>query len=236
VNNAETSIPKINAELVNDTYQGDVRLTVEQATILLGESNRIKRQAYVDLFYPQTLWRTANGTPYFSYTIDSSLSKSVFRHFVRKSYLLIANETANLIRQAVEFWQDNTCINAIENGTEIPNMVEFYQGIGCTSFVGRIAAYSWPIKQPISIGLGCEHVNCIRDRSCLTKVREIFFDSTRNRSVSQTFLARKLTHRHVQRTNAFDVFSSASSLTNLDMHLAFFTSKAGTMFSYQSQL
>jgi hypothetical protein len=78
VNNAETSIPKINAELINDTYQGDIRLNVEQATIILGASDaRAKRQAYVDSLYP-ALWRTANGTPYFPYTITSSMSKFTF--------------------------------------------------------------------------------------------------------------------------------------------------------------
>lgn len=65
-------ISEINKDLLDELYQGDIRLTVEQADYLLKQAKmgRTKRQAFRDGNYPNTIW--SSGVPY---TIDTVFSK-----------------------------------------------------------------------------------------------------------------------------------------------------------------
>lgn len=68
--------------------------------------------------------------------------------------LLLGTSTRALIRSAVQFWQDNTCLSFAENGAGANTLV-FNQGSGCYSYVGRVYFQS---QQEVSIGNGCELV------------------------------------------------------------------------------
>jgi len=130
-------ISEINKDFLDELYQGDIRLTVEQADYLLKQAKmgRTKRQAFRDGNYPNTIW--SSGVPY---TIDTVFNSTV----------------ANLIRQSVQFWQDNTCITFHENAAG-PHKIIFIQDQGCYSYIGRLSAAT----QQISIGIGCEHLGII---------------------------------------------------------------------------
>ncbi|KAI1702622.1 astacin (Peptidase family m12A) domain-containing protein [Ditylenchus destructor] len=62
------------------------------------------------------------------------------------------SEARRVIRMAVQFWTDNTCLSFVENGASFPR-VRFFAGGGCFSQVGK-AFHS--TEQMISIGRGCE--------------------------------------------------------------------------------
>ncbi|VDM11358.1 unnamed protein product [Wuchereria bancrofti] len=58
------------------------------------------------------------------------------------------------ILKALEIWQSNTCIK-FENDQEASgDYIEFFEGDGCYSMVGRFGG-----RQGISIGKGCERVS-----------------------------------------------------------------------------
>jgi hypothetical protein len=65
-------INTLNVAVRDNLYEGDIKLTVNQAIELFEsdneETNRGKRAAYRDRFYPLTLW-----TSPVPYTIDSSI-------------------------------------------------------------------------------------------------------------------------------------------------------------------
>ncbi|EJW72634.1 hypothetical protein WUBG_16456 [Wuchereria bancrofti] len=60
------------------------------------------------------------------------------------------------ILKALEIWQSNTCIK-FENDQEASgDYIEFFEGDGCYSMVGRFGG-----RQGISIGKGCERIGTI---------------------------------------------------------------------------
>src|SRR4051794_21617233 len=63
----------------------------------------------------------------------------------------IGPETRNLIREAVQFWQDNTCLTFREDGDARPR-VRFFQGPGCFSEVGKDV---FGRDQHVSVGEYC---------------------------------------------------------------------------------
>lgn len=69
----------------------------------------------------------------------------------------IDQETQRLIRSAVKYWQEHTCLKFQENGNTRPR-VKFFQGGGCYSQVGRDFGSQ---EQVISIGRGCEQFGII---------------------------------------------------------------------------
>lgn len=102
------------------------------------ESNktvRTKRQAQTGPSFPQNQWNT--NVP-ISYYFDSSIDQG----------------TRRVIKKAIAYWQEHTCITFKENGNVSPK-VRFFQGGGCYSQVGRSAGQA---EQMISIGRGCEQV------------------------------------------------------------------------------
>uniref|UniRef100_A0A915EX42 Zinc metalloproteinase n=1 Tax=Ditylenchus dipsaci TaxID=166011 RepID=A0A915EX42_9BILA len=97
------------------------------------EHKRQKRQAQTGRNFPRNQWDP--NIP-ISYYFESSLN----------------NEARRVIRMAVQFWTENTCLSFTENGVGFPR-VRFFAGGGCYSQVGK-AFHS--TEQMISIGRGCE--------------------------------------------------------------------------------
>ncbi|CAI5451332.1 unnamed protein product [Caenorhabditis angaria] len=111
-------------------YQGDMVLTTDQITTILGSQDvRSKRQAYRDRYYPSTIWGTA---VYYYY--DSTATPKIKKAF----------------EAAVAFWQNVTCINIYQSSTAI-NRIRVFQGQGCYSYVGKVTGV-----QDLSLGKGCE--------------------------------------------------------------------------------
>lgn len=48
----------------------------------------------------------------------------------------IPEKTRQTIRRALATWQKNTCLRFLEGGPDVDRL-EFYDGGGCSSFVGR---------------------------------------------------------------------------------------------------
>ncbi|WKX91371.1 hypothetical protein Q1695_009874 [Nippostrongylus brasiliensis] len=131
-------IPQLNDDIKEWLYEGDMALTVPQATsILTGKqtSDRPVRSLQTD---PSGYWPTSVAI---NYTFSPTLS----------------NRTVKLIRTAVQFWHDNTCLSFTENPDGI-NRLRFTNGSGCWSYVGR--QKSWT-SQDISIGTGCENFGIV---------------------------------------------------------------------------
>jgi astacin len=99
------------------------------------DENRPKRQAQIGNGFPRNQWTVGSPIPY---TFSPSISTS----------------TRALIRLAVQFWQDNTCLTFSENGSG-SNRLYFNKGSGCYSYVGRVFSAR---QQEVSIGNGCELV------------------------------------------------------------------------------
>ncbi|VDM68201.1 unnamed protein product, partial [Strongylus vulgaris] len=134
--NAPTVLPihEINREanLSEFMYQADMVLTLPQVELIGGGSTadaRKKRQAYRDVFYPNTIW---GNTVY--YYFDSTATPAI-----RTAFLA-----------ATQFWQKNTCITFQENMFSL-NRIRVFKGQGCYSYVGRVGG-----QQDLSLGTGCE--------------------------------------------------------------------------------
>ncbi|CAJ0589500.1 unnamed protein product [Cylicocyclus nassatus] len=140
------SISEANKDVADWMFQGDILLTPLQASLLVSEQDkeeenqsengtvRVKRACETN---SALYW---SPKVYINYTIDSSL----------------ATTTASLIRQAVQFWQSNTCLNFRENASG-NHRLRFYKGSGCWSYIGK---QTWS-SQDISIGSGCETMGIV---------------------------------------------------------------------------
>ncbi|KAI1717396.1 astacin (Peptidase family m12A) domain-containing protein [Ditylenchus destructor] len=142
------SLLQANLPIAHLMYQGDMLLTNEQANhIYHPNSNdgnnkedpntpetRSKRQAaFTGATFPMNRW---NPTVPISYYFDVS----------------IPPKTRDIIRAAIKFWQDHTCITFKEDGKVTPK-VRFFQGPGCLSEVGKDV--SGKESQHVSIGSTC---------------------------------------------------------------------------------
>lgn len=112
--------------------KGDMMLTNNQVDELMSENPRKKRQA---LMTSTARWSKSTPIPY---VIDSSLPA-------------IAVE---LINDAINFWQNNTCLRFSVNQLASPR-IKFNKGEGCSSYVGRVVNM---VEQEISIGDRCDYV------------------------------------------------------------------------------
>uniref|UniRef100_A0A7E4VRU7 Metalloendopeptidase n=1 Tax=Panagrellus redivivus TaxID=6233 RepID=A0A7E4VRU7_PANRE len=132
---------------VNDPeqyFQGDVELSEQQADTLAdelleedgdGDRRRRKRKVGKEPLYKR--WK--RGRP-ISYEFAETIPE--FTQFK--------------IRDALRIWEQNTCIRFRENGPDVDRL-EFYDGGGCSSFVGRAGG-----TQGISISTpGCDIVGII---------------------------------------------------------------------------
>uniref|UniRef100_A0A914Z3K1 Zinc metalloproteinase n=1 Tax=Panagrolaimus superbus TaxID=310955 RepID=A0A914Z3K1_9BILA len=125
-------IGDINRGLENVLYDGDIILTKNQSKAL----NLIRRKKRQAVSLPSMLWPKLEPIPFY---IDSSIDVN----------------TSKLIKNAIDFWQNNTCLNFIENSSA-PTRIKFYKGTGCSSFVGRITG-----EQSISLGSRCNYFGII---------------------------------------------------------------------------
>ncbi|GMT07502.1 hypothetical protein PENTCL1PPCAC_29676, partial [Pristionchus entomophagus] len=130
---------------LEDYFQGDVDLSENQVEVIL---------------------RNLEGTQLQSDVIRRSKRKvgktPLYKRWKRKQPISfefaseIPPSTRNKIRNAMRLWQANTCIRFEENGPSVDRL-EFFDGGGCSSFVGRIGG-----TQGISISTpGCDVVGII---------------------------------------------------------------------------
>ncbi|GMR60308.1 hypothetical protein PMAYCL1PPCAC_30503, partial [Pristionchus mayeri] len=130
---------------VEDYFQGDVDLSENQVEVILRnlestqlESDIIKRTK-----------RKVGKTPLYK---RWKRRQPISFEFASE----IPPSTRNKIRNAMRLWQANTCIRFEENGPSVDRL-EFFDGGGCSSFVGRIGG-----TQGISISTpGCDVVGII---------------------------------------------------------------------------
>jgi len=129
------TIGDINEGLESFLFDGDMKLAPPQASEL-AESDRQKRQAYTSSFA-----RWPKNTP-IPFTIDSSINDT---------------EVIQLIYNAIDYWQNVTCITFKEDNQTSPR-IKFYYGAGCSSYVGRVTTLP---EQGISIGDRCGYFGII---------------------------------------------------------------------------
>ncbi|CAJ0582221.1 unnamed protein product, partial [Mesorhabditis spiculigera] len=122
-------------------YQHDIVLTDSQLEDILAndevdKAQRIRRQAENPNY---GLW--ADNTVYYSFN-DSMRSNPL---------------AVEAIRMGIAFWQNNTCINFVEDtGNTARDRILFGSKAGCSSMVGRVGG-----TQDLSIGGGCESVGTV---------------------------------------------------------------------------
>ncbi|KAK6725861.1 hypothetical protein RB195_004281 [Necator americanus] len=137
--NTDETIEKANEEsgISELLYQGDIVLTRVQAEEIVEEikhdagTQRSKRQAYRDRWYPITVW--TNGVNYFFHQNATHGTRSIFL-------------------KAVELWRSQTCIDFHEN-PYAEDRIGVFKGVGCWSHVGRTGT-----EQSLSLGERCENL------------------------------------------------------------------------------
>ncbi|GMT07891.1 hypothetical protein PENTCL1PPCAC_30065 [Pristionchus entomophagus] len=118
----------LNANYSDLLFEGDIRLSHEAILSLQGD-HRSRRQA---VRAPNLLWR--DGVPY---TLGEGLSAT----------------KRKVIREAIAFWNRETCVNFRARGTEDHYLYFVGHDQGCWSTVGRDKKQT---QQWISIGDGCQ--------------------------------------------------------------------------------
>ncbi|VDO39254.1 unnamed protein product [Haemonchus placei] len=136
--NAKTNKDELSVNNPEDYFQGDVDLSeqqVQQIEKSFTEGHREKRKIGRTPLY--TLWDRKNA-------ISFDFTETVPRR------------TREKIREAMNLWQYHTCVRFDEGGPSVDRL-EFFDGGGCSSFVGRVGG-----TQGISIATpGCDVVGII---------------------------------------------------------------------------
>ncbi|XGW32873.1 hypothetical protein V3C99_017409 [Haemonchus contortus] len=136
--NAKTNKDELSVNNPEDYFQGDVDLSeqqVQQIERSFTEGHREKRKIGRTPLY--TLWDRKNA-------ISFDFTETVPRR------------TREKIREAMNLWQYHTCVRFDEGGPSVDRL-EFFDGGGCSSFVGRVGG-----TQGISIATpGCDVVGII---------------------------------------------------------------------------
>ncbi|KAK0413240.1 hypothetical protein QR680_006680 [Steinernema hermaphroditum] len=127
-----------NKDLVEYLYQGDIILSPEEVKRLA--SHRGKRNTLNGEIDPKVRWETDRPIPY---TIGSYINEN----------------NANLIREALGIWSNNTCLSFEENGDATgTTLIKFISGGGCSSSVGKQYKKS---SQTVSVGASCAFIATI---------------------------------------------------------------------------
>lgn len=121
--NAKKHLDELSVNDPEDFFQGDVELSDPQASAIeadllqqLGRGNsRRKRKVGRESVYKR--WDSRRP-------ISFEFADS------------IPSETRKRIKEALDLWERNTCLRFLENGPDVDRL-EFYDGGGCSSFVGR---------------------------------------------------------------------------------------------------
>uniref|UniRef100_A0A1I7YYG4 Metalloendopeptidase n=1 Tax=Steinernema glaseri TaxID=37863 RepID=A0A1I7YYG4_9BILA len=114
---------------------GDIILTPQQVDHLYARSKRQASRRPREMRWP------TDREGFVPYYFDASIAEDVKRK----------------IGEAIEFWEQNTCVRFKENGEGRPKL-RFYKGAGCFSNVGKITTGK---EQDLSIGKRCEHFGII---------------------------------------------------------------------------
>ncbi|VDP14903.1 unnamed protein product, partial [Heligmosomoides polygyrus] len=105
--------------------------------------NRLKRQAYRDGRYPNTVWKN-NRVAFFFDTSANSLLRSAFR-------------------KAAKLWSEDTCLDIYEDTCALsPDRIRVFAEEACWSDIGRLGG-----EQNLSLGEGCETVYYTRTQGTI---------------------------------------------------------------------
>uniref|UniRef100_A0A0N4ZMC0 Zinc metalloproteinase n=1 Tax=Parastrongyloides trichosuri TaxID=131310 RepID=A0A0N4ZMC0_PARTI len=127
--------PKTKPELSQFLFEGDIFLSPNQAKQLLDNLN--SRQARSLTNDEDAFWKEMP----IKYRFHESLTFF----------------TISQIIEAIQFWEDNTCISFQNIQQPIDgDYIEFFKGQGCYSMIGKFGG-----RQGISIGEGCERIGVI---------------------------------------------------------------------------
>ncbi|KAM3727038.1 Zinc metalloproteinase nas-38 [Dirofilaria immitis] len=140
-----------NELFINDPdayYQGDVDLSEKQAEIL---SEHFKNEIALTE-KDDTIIRRKKSIGREPFYVRWNHKRPISYEFAES----IPLETRRKIRSAIAMWEERTCIRFQENGPNV-DRIEFYDGGGCSSFVGRTGG-----TQGISISTpGCDIIGII---------------------------------------------------------------------------
>ncbi|KAK6061921.1 astacin [Cooperia oncophora] len=117
--NAKSNKDELSVNNPEDYFQGDVDLSeqqVQQIEKSFTEGHREKRKIGRTPLY--TLWDRRRA-------ISFDFTETVPR------------QTRDKIREAMKLWQYHTCVRFDEGGPSVDRL-EFFDGGGCSSFVGRV--------------------------------------------------------------------------------------------------
>ncbi|WKX97465.1 hypothetical protein Q1695_013265 [Nippostrongylus brasiliensis] len=132
---SERNFKILNRKFRGILFNGDILISNKLLRKIVRASEarqqRDRRWAYRDLFYPDTIWQT--GIPY---KFDSDLP----------------DEAVDSIQQAIEFWQNNTCVTFRPHKDEDEYVLFTGSMDMCSSSVGRDTSQP---EQPVYIGKGC---------------------------------------------------------------------------------
>uniref|UniRef100_A0A914CPA3 Zinc metalloproteinase n=1 Tax=Acrobeloides nanus TaxID=290746 RepID=A0A914CPA3_9BILA len=144
--------PHHNELLVNDPeqyFQGDVELSEQQADGIQEELVEVLNDPLVQIDEPVRKKRKVGKEPLYK---RWDRTRPIGYDFADN----IPESTRAKIREALQLWEQNTCIRFLENGPDVDRL-EFFDGGGCSSFVGLTGG-----TQGISIATpGCDHVGII---------------------------------------------------------------------------
>ncbi|XGW12670.1 hypothetical protein V3C99_013384, partial [Haemonchus contortus] len=134
---SERNFKRLNHKFKKFLFDGDIIISHSLLREIVKESeqeyerSRIRRWAYRDFFYPETIWQT--GVPY---EFDEDLPD------VARASLL----------EAMEFWQSNTCVTFRPRTNETQYVLFTGELDMCSSTVGRDLRQG---QQLVYIGTGC---------------------------------------------------------------------------------
>ncbi|KAM3721784.1 Zinc metalloproteinase nas-36 [Dirofilaria immitis] len=153
-----TEQPKTISKLTPYLFEGDIFLSTKQAMIILeslakknGTNKRGKQRMAHDA--PLYLFNGAQRRKRFSTDPDAKWFQFPIKYRFDESLDILQ---ISQILKALGTWQSSTCIT-FENDQEASgDYLEFFEGDGCYSMIGRFGG-----RQGVSIGKGCERVGTI---------------------------------------------------------------------------
>ncbi|OZC07065.1 thrombospondin type 1 domain protein [Onchocerca flexuosa] len=153
-----TEQPKTVSKLTPYLFEGDIFLSTKQAMTILqslanknGTNNKDKRRIAHDA--PLYLFNGGQRNKRFSADPEAKWSNFPIKYRFDESLDILQ---ISQILKALETWQNSTCITFENDQEACGDYIEFFEGDGCYSMIGRFGG-----RQGVSIGKGCERIGTI---------------------------------------------------------------------------